>query len=306
MATIKAYYRFLTGGLTADYTGNGYTLTNVNGVAETASGKFGYGADYGSTNTDKYLYISNNLGIAGNGDISISGWFYINNLPTSGNTHMLLEHYSTTTSDRYFQIYLVNSGGTQYVTINCSNTYSSYTTTLTTNAWHHIVGTRNVSGNVGTLYIDNSAVTTCEVGTSTGSTNLSRIGGAGLNLCLQGVADDIRYYDGVLSSEDVSALFSGGESTTTSTTTSSSTSSSTSSTTSTSSSTTSTSSSTTSTSSSTTSTSSSTTSSTSTSTSTTSTTTSTTVPYLKFFVEDMELPIQQESEVLQFNVELVK
>lgn len=74
----------------------------------------------------------------------------------------------------------------------------------------------------------------------------------------------------------------------------------------TSTSTTSTSSSTTSTSSSTTSTSSSTTSTSSSTTTTTSTSTSTTAPYLKFSVSKVELPIEQNDEVLQLNAELVK
>lgn len=74
----------------------------------------------------------------------------------------------------------------------------------------------------------------------------------------------------------------------------------------TSTSTTSTSSSTTSTSSSTTSTSSSTTSTSSSTTSTSTTTTSTSVPYLKFSVSKVELPLEQNDEVLQLNVKLVK
>ena len=60
--------------LTTDSTGNGYTLTNNNSVAASSSGKFGGGAaDFGATNTNKTLSVSNNLGIDG-GNCSISAW----------------------------------------------------------------------------------------------------------------------------------------------------------------------------------------------------------------------------------------
>src|SRR3990167_2629412 len=72
-ANLVAYYRFNSGALTTDSKGSN-TLTNVNTVGETASCKFGYAADTGESNSNKLFTIATNLGINGNGDISISFW----------------------------------------------------------------------------------------------------------------------------------------------------------------------------------------------------------------------------------------
>ena len=57
---LVAYYKFDSGALTTDSVGSN-TLTNVNTVAGTSSGKIGYGADFGSSNTTKYFERATSL-----------------------------------------------------------------------------------------------------------------------------------------------------------------------------------------------------------------------------------------------------
>lgn len=54
--SLVAYYKFETGALTTDSSGNGQTLTNQNSVAESASGLIGYCADNGNTSNTKGFY----------------------------------------------------------------------------------------------------------------------------------------------------------------------------------------------------------------------------------------------------------
>lgn len=50
-----AYYKCNQDALTTDSSGNSKTLSN-SGVAEISSGKFNYGADFGSSGTSNRLY----------------------------------------------------------------------------------------------------------------------------------------------------------------------------------------------------------------------------------------------------------
>lgn len=61
LSSLRAYYRHESGALLTDSSPNGYTLTNLNTVAE-GTGKFGGGADFSNANTNKSLYVSSNLG----------------------------------------------------------------------------------------------------------------------------------------------------------------------------------------------------------------------------------------------------
>jgi len=60
--------------LTLDSTGNGYTLTNNNTVANIAS-QIGDGADFTATNTNKTLTNATNFGMGTGTDITMQTWF---------------------------------------------------------------------------------------------------------------------------------------------------------------------------------------------------------------------------------------
>lgn len=110
-ANLKAYYRFNTGALTTDSSLNAVTLTNANGVAD-GVGKFGGGADFGATNTNKRLYTSNTLGIDG-GACSFSMRVKMRTEIGSGfMTFMTLRNNSTKT---FYEIYYDYNGGTRRI-----------------------------------------------------------------------------------------------------------------------------------------------------------------------------------------------
>ena len=55
LTNLVAFYKFESGNLTIDSMNNARPLTNNGTVAESASGKFGYCADYGTANSTKYF-----------------------------------------------------------------------------------------------------------------------------------------------------------------------------------------------------------------------------------------------------------
>lgn len=265
-ANLKAYYEHSAGALLVDSSPNGNTLTNNNTVAE-GTGKYGGGADFSATNTNKSLSVASNLGIDG-GVISIVGWFQLKAEIASGNWALAFQE-SATTDVGYYLDYAYNGGSRtlSFWRIREGVDTVGYTHSLTmgtTNKYHLALtydGT-NVRGYVDGTLVGTSASAT---GNGTGGVSAFRIaafaGGSGGFASI--ISDDVAVFDRVLTADEIANLAS-DTGTTTSTSSSTSTT------------TTSTSTTTTSTSTTTTSTSTSITTSTSTSSSTTTTSTSTT------------------------------
>lgn len=104
----RAVYHYQT--LTADSTVNAYTTTNFNSVGQ-ATGKLnGQAADFGATNTNKYLTTTNNLSITG-GNITMSCWFSQVGVKSSGTQGVYL-HQGDAGTDVEYYIMAQNSGGT--------------------------------------------------------------------------------------------------------------------------------------------------------------------------------------------------
>jgi hypothetical protein len=92
-----------------DSSGNGYTLTNANTVTFVAA-KFGNGASQGTSNTNKYLYTTNTMGIDG-GAFSFVGNIKINTeIPSDLYT---LFAQANNTSKVYYSIFYEYNGGTR-------------------------------------------------------------------------------------------------------------------------------------------------------------------------------------------------
>jgi hypothetical protein len=96
--------------LTADSTSNSYSLTNFNSVGQTTGQLNGQAADFGSGNTNKYLSISNNLGITG-GNITMSCWFSQIGVRAL-NTQGVYLHQGDEGTDVEYYIMAQNSAGT--------------------------------------------------------------------------------------------------------------------------------------------------------------------------------------------------
>ncbi len=60
LTNLVAYYKFDDNALTTDSAGSN-TTTNNNTVADTSSGKIGYGAEFGSPNSSKYFSLASSL-----------------------------------------------------------------------------------------------------------------------------------------------------------------------------------------------------------------------------------------------------
>lgn len=139
---LVAYYKLDSGALTTDTVG-GFTLTNNNTVG-TGTGFIGTGsADFGTTNTNKYLNVANDLGTDG-GSISMSFWVKLQTEISTG-TDCFIIHGGATSHVNDMVGYDYN-GGTRRVAWNrqqqnTANNVYYHTATLGTSNWHHLVYT---------------------------------------------------------------------------------------------------------------------------------------------------------------------
>lgn len=142
-ANLVAYYRMNTGALTTDSKGS-FTLTNNNTVSETASGKFGYAATTGTSNTNKSLSINNDLGIGG-GACSFSCWVKMNAEPGT-NTSMGILAQDDVGSHVGYAIGYNDTAGTKSLFFRrtkqgVASDDASYTVTLGTSVFNNVVYT---------------------------------------------------------------------------------------------------------------------------------------------------------------------
>lgn len=152
----KGLYRLSS---TTDYSGNGNNLTNNNTVTFVA-GKFGNCADFGTSNTDKYLRISSAMGIS-NGVITVSLWVRMNTEIATNTVSRLFCRGEAATDVRHWISYN-DTSGTPYLQFNrqrenIANDSFNYNVTLGTTIWHHVVLTydgTNVRGYLNGAYLN--------------------------------------------------------------------------------------------------------------------------------------------------------
>lgn len=122
-----------------------YTLTNNNSVTFPA-GKFSNGASLGTSNTNKYLSVNNDMGIT-SGAVSISLWVKILTAPGTNVLYALFERGDAGVDVRHWIKY-IDSGGTKKVQFNrqrenTANDFVDYNVDLGTSEWKHLVLTYN-------------------------------------------------------------------------------------------------------------------------------------------------------------------
>lgn len=99
-SSLKAYYRFESGALTTDSSGNGKTLTNNNTVTSVSGGKFGNQASLASASSQS-LSINDNLGIT-SGVITINAWIDPTTVTADDiNRAAIISHYDDTAKVDY-------------------------------------------------------------------------------------------------------------------------------------------------------------------------------------------------------------
>ena len=209
---LVSYYKFDSGALTTDSVGAN-TLTNNNTVAGTASGKIGYGADFG-TSGSKFFNRTDALGLTTSSAYTYSVWFKLNielgadyytigglKIGANGgqsNFLALLYDYNGGTRRLHAQIYR-SVNGTIFNTI-----------TLGTTNWYHLVFTD--TGTTQTLYLNGISVGTPTALSGTQVINSepeftigSYPNGAGLyNLA---ITDEVGIWSRALSATEVAGLY---------------------------------------------------------------------------------------------------
>lgn len=208
-------------GNAVDATGNGYTLTNNNSVSY-APAKINNGADYGVSNTNKFLSINSTLGFTpGVVNRTISGWFKAKSQPSTNSLFNLIFQQLLTnqggSGTRYFlRVYYRDDGGTKQLFCFLNNT--TYNVTLTTDVWYYITVTTDISNNLqiflnGTLVASSNGTDSSAHGSSeinVFSLGVSRYTNSNLNEIASFAFDEVGIWNRVLSGSEITQLDNGG------------------------------------------------------------------------------------------------
>lgn len=210
-SALKAYYRFESGALTTDSSGNSKTLTN-NGTVADGTGVYGGAADFGASNSTKYLTIADNLGIDG-GAGSISCWIKLN--AEIGSGYWYFANVQGTTTDTALAIWYDYNAGTRRVNFGRLRNGAAwdsalYTANLGTSSWYHLVLTYDattIRGYVNGKYITGTAASgNGTANHSNGASVGGDPGGGGLASIL---ADDVAFFNTALSADQIKELYEG-------------------------------------------------------------------------------------------------
>ena len=200
--------------LTTDYSGNGYTLTNLNTVTQ-SNGRFDQGADFGDANTNKALGTTTNpLGVTCTNSYTANFWYNYRPL-TTGNYYMFQKLYSAGSAGCNEEVIIVyNAGGLRLYLESDRNTGNIpyIIRTFSSGTWYMFtVSYNSASGPI--LYVNGS--TTISLGdTGTGSqTNnagtlwLGRENGGAAGNYTHGVIDEAVIDNSVWSNQRVKTQY---------------------------------------------------------------------------------------------------
>jgi len=207
-ANLKAYYRLEN---TSEEV-QAITITNNNSVAFNAA-QFSYGADFGSSNTNKSLVATNDLGITG-GAMSIALWIKLSAEISSG-TWVFASQGDAGNDVHYIIEYQYNSGTRRmaFHRFKGPSTFDTltYNITLGTSSWYHIALTYDSSTVRG--YINGS-----EVGSGTSSSGNGTSGGVDSvsigaswipDAHTSAIIDDVVFFDDALTAAEVLNIYTG-------------------------------------------------------------------------------------------------
>lgn len=209
---LKGYYKLDD---TSDSSGNSNTLTNNNSVTFDA-GLFGNCADFGSSNTNKYLNTSNTLGIASNTPQTYSCWAKVTTQPGANITTYILNQ-AENTGKTQAQIGYKDSSGTKQVffahAINgVAGNAITINQTLTTGVWYHLAYTYD-GGTSAKAYINGILVGTLTTSGTTGNSNVGTPGfligvdGNSLTNFFSGLVDDVAVFTVVLTPQQIAEIY---------------------------------------------------------------------------------------------------
>lgn len=207
---LVAYWKLdESSGNASDASGNGNTLTNNNTVSFN-SAIINNGADFTSSNTNKSLRISTNLGIDG-GNITMGGWFYFYD-----QTGLIAMQTQSSTSKIEYSLKIEGGGvkGNRNRIGSAEDQTTAYT--LSNNTWYHCMMTYD--GTTVVLYVNGVAryrVASSGNGSTTTS-NATTIGcdvnsGSGADQLFANMkADEVGVWSRALSSLEIAELYNNG------------------------------------------------------------------------------------------------
>lgn len=206
-SALKAYYRFESGALTTDSSGNTHTLTDISDPADT-TGVYGGGVILDSD--DAYSH-ADHADFKPTGAFTIGGWV---KRSATGAYAFFAQSFSNAGGGTIgWQLGFNNSNQAYFVVGYASLKTASSTATYTDGAWHHFVAT--CDGTNIRLYVDGAIVATTASSYPTYySTNYVRIGCAnysGTNTdFFNGSLDDVFLVNGTaLSADQIKELYEG-------------------------------------------------------------------------------------------------
>jgi hypothetical protein len=218
-----AYYKLdESSGNASDSSGSGFTLTNNNTVTYTTA-KINNGADFGTSNTSRFLdYTGGNMGVDG-GSISFNMWVKVGVQPTtSGDAqfqHFIVQGSNNTRTMNLIRYF--NDAGTYKIQFergknNVGGEGYVHTQTLTLDTWFML--TYTYDGTTVRAYVNNSLVGSGSASGSGTGTNtfiqglrLGRhaliSGGAYLT---QGQIDEVGVWSKALTTDEITSLYNSG------------------------------------------------------------------------------------------------
>lgn len=203
-SVLKAYYRFESGALTTDSSGNGHTLTAISDPAEDANGKFGGAVAFDGN--DAYS-ATDHSDFKPTGNFTVGFWFKTSTTGAHQNIFSSYNYYLNTfsgfvsgiTSENKIRLFSSkntgNVAGTDYQQVTGG-------TTVTDGAWHFYVATWD--GSYLRIYLDGASDATAVSWSNApayNATNYVRIGYSydstgGADAYLTGSLDDVFLLNG--------------------------------------------------------------------------------------------------------------
>lgn len=200
-ANLKAYYRFESGALTTDSSGEGHTLTAISDPAEDASGKFGGAV---ALDGDDAYSATDHADFKPTGNFTIGAWVKTGN---TGDT-VIFQSYSVNTNVAGIKLWkrdtgvcVLTSGNNTGTTAPTNYQNINGGTNIEDSAWHFVVGTWD--GSNLNLYVDGASDATAVSYTNApayAATNYVRVGCGNLsgtnNEFFTGSLDDVFIMNG--------------------------------------------------------------------------------------------------------------
>lgn len=207
-ANLVAYYKLEN---VNDSKGS-YTLTN-NGTVTFSAGKFNNAANFGSSNTSKYLTDTTNTGF-GNNAQSYSAWINVTTAPATNAEAKIVMRLDNASPYLGFGLTYKDTGGTKYLTAfrlrgAVAWDYLNYATTLTTGVWYHVVSVWD--GTYLYLYLNGVLVATSGSLSGNGTGNYgyygTYIGGYAGAEFFSGLIDDTAIFSRALTASEVKSIY---------------------------------------------------------------------------------------------------